>query len=127
MRDRNDLLLQVEHQQSYIQYLRGWYSRYIDTEPVSFEAYCKGAEKEIVYEVKVTINESNHVILGYTDYIEVIAPSGLRMDQLKEYINVASKFSIEERIKPTADTLDYVKVEIYDYDLDLIKIKLKEK
>ena len=128
---KDDLLLQVEHQKNYLQYLRGWYKEHIDKrfkdmEPLSFEDYCDGKEKEIIYVVKVTINESNHAILSFNEQIEVVAPSGLRMDQLKQHIE-SSEFPIESFLKPTTSTLDYVEIKIYDYDLDLIQIKVKEK
>jgi hypothetical protein len=128
--ERDDLRTEVEVQKAYIKYLREWYRTHTTPmeeapEPMSYEEFCS-KKHTTIYVVKVTINESSHVIQSFIDTIEVKGPSGMHMGELKEYLIWDTAFSIEDYVNPKVDTPDAVNIEIHDFDIELIEIKNKE-
>lgn len=93
-------------------------------EPPCFQEWLSNERAEYcVYYVEVTIEDASHSILEYTERINVLAPKGLTMDELKDYINYENPFSIEEEVDPQVDVNDAVNVEVYDYNLTLLEIR----
>jgi hypothetical protein len=128
----DELKTTVDFYKLYTKYLKTWYREHLDPkyeqlEPMNFNEFCSVEifkhPGTTTYKVRVTINESSHIINDYYDVINVLAPRDLEMHQLKEYIKTDSKYSIEDLVEPTADTKDVVCIEIYDFDLELLEAK----
>lgn len=129
--ERNDLREEVTLYKAYLKYVRAWYrenttAKEQGAEPEDFQKFVERYNQKAVYVIEVDMLESSHIVCEYDHVIEVTAPIGLTVDQLKEYIKTESPYPIEDLIDAKVDAPDAVILEIHDFDITLIEVKSKE-
>lgn len=98
------------------------HAQFLDTFSVSYESRTDRTLSTCKYMVKVDLTETSHPVSQYTDTIQVEAPIGLSMGQLKNFIKQYSPLCIEEFVNPQTDTKEHVAVVIYDFDIQLLEV-----